>query len=140
MKSSQKMAYDTRVIGSVFSKSGIKLISHLPLLENNDPISVSQLAKKSKVPLPTAYKTIKKLSEWDNIVVTEEYTGRAPEFFYCIKTHSFKIIMNSNYEGSMFEYIYNNTRTTCPNCNKSLINHTHTMRNICQIQLNDEYK
>ncbi len=85
------------LISAILSPTGIKLLSHFPKSKRS-AINIETIAEKSNIANSTAYRLIKDLKKWNNIISiknSKDSLGR-PEILYYIKSKNFTIILKHN--------------------------------------------
>ena len=94
---------DNHLIDAILSPIARKLIPHFPLTKRSSK-NIFKIAKKANVPTVTAYRIIKELSKWDNIVSKTMPTHRGrPMIVYYIKSR--EIVINVNKDGTTIKVI-----------------------------------
>lgn len=85
------------LILAILTPTGIKLLSHFPTTKRTALI-IEQIAEIAGVPITSAYRHIKDLRTWDNIVSVKNRsdTGGRPEWKYYIKSKNFTIRLKSS--------------------------------------------
>jgi len=80
------------LISAILSPTGIKLLSHFPKSKIS-AINIETIAEKSDITTVTAYRLIKDLKKWNNIVTIKNGEGSIghPEYLYYIKSKNFTI-------------------------------------------------
>ena len=85
------------LISAILTPTGIKLLSHFPTTKRTALI-IEQIAEIAEVPTTSAYRHIKTLREWNNIISIKNKsdTGGRPKWKYYIKSKNFTIRLKSS--------------------------------------------